>query len=54
MNGPQLVILLLMVFELGGAVGRDGQPKEGVYSFWWTAVTWGVIAAILWAVGFWQ
>ncbi len=53
MNGPQIVILVLIVFELGFALAKDGQPRVGNHSFGWAALSWSIIAGVLWATGFW-
>jgi len=54
MNGAQITIIVLMALEVGFSIAKDGEPRTGTYSMWYAIIAWGLVAAVLWWVGFWK
>lgn len=54
MGWPQIVMMVLLGGNIGIALAKDGEKKEGEYSFVVTLIATGIEAAILWAGGFWK
>jgi hypothetical protein len=52
MSWPQVVFILLAAAEVGHALALDGKPKEYPYSFIWSAISWGILAFIVYMGGF--
>jgi len=53
MGWPQWVLIILLLMDLGLALGRDGQPK-GNYSFGYSLLGSGIMVGLLWVGGFWS
>jgi hypothetical protein len=52
MSTQAIIMIVLLAIEVGIALAKDGQPKTGRYSFWWTSVNVVTICCILYAGGF--
>ena len=47
MKAPQIIMIVWMAMSLGAALIKDGDEKEGNYSFWQTLFTLGLEFAVL-------
>jgi hypothetical protein len=47
-----MIVLALLLFGLGVAIAKDGQPRTGKYSFGWTVVASCVHCSLLYWGGF--
>lgn len=48
----QIIYLALLMMGLGIHLAKDGQPKEGKYSFWTALISLGIQIALLYFGGF--
>jgi len=46
-----IIILALIFMDLGAALVKHGQPKEGKWSFWAVLLVDGVLLFLLWQTG---
>lgn len=54
MEWPQIVMMILMGGNIGIALAKDGEPRDGEHSFIVTVIGAAIEAVILWAGGFWS
>lgn len=52
MGWQQVVMILLLAFDLAAALIMHGKPKEGSYNFWVSLLTDGLIVLLLMTGGF--
>ena len=50
---PQIVMLVIMVLEIGLALGKHGEPRTP-HNVGWVVVSMGVLSTVLWWGGFWE
>lgn len=46
-----IIILALIFMDLGANLVKNGQPKEGKWSFWYTLLADGIMVFLLWKAG---
>lgn len=54
MEWPQIVMMILMGGNIGIALAKNGEPRDGEHSFIVTLIGAAIEAVILWAGGFWS
>lgn len=52
MGWPQILMMVLLAMDVGMNLAKHGETREGKYNFGVTLIADGIIAALLWAGGF--
>ena len=52
MGWPEYIVLALIAMSVGWNLAKDGEQREGTYSFWWSVVAAALHIWLLWEGGF--
>jgi LPXTG-motif cell wall-anchored protein len=53
MKAPQIIMIVLLAFNLAIGLCEHGKPKTGTQNFWATLIGCALTAGLLWWGGFW-